>query len=347
MSIGGDFLALPGNQRAILGRDHYEEDDFSSVFGGHTVLITGGGGSIGSALARRISDHQPQRVVVLDRDEFALHTLQLALHGSGTLDAPDLVLCDFRDSRAVWKVFETIRPSIVVHAGALKHVPLLERFPGEAWATNVLGTRNVLQSSLEVGTRLFVNISTDKAAAPANALGASKLLAERMTAWAGRFSGHRYLSVRFGNVLGTRGSVIDTFVHQATNRLNLEVSHPQATRYFLSLDEACALVLHACSLGGPADVMVMDMGESFSIDVLARRIVALLGSPSNIVYTGLRPGDKLHEVIFNHNETLLPTGHSRINRTTVEELAPFDLETHLQLFRSTSASHWRQAIQGP
>src|SRR5699024_2727056 len=196
-------------------------------------------------------DLDPGRLLMLDRDESALHELQLTLDGSALLDTPETILADIRDPEAIDAVFETHRPQIVFHAAALKHLPLLQRYPREAWMTNVHGTSHLLQAALRHGTGRFVNVSTDKAAGPVSVLGRSKRIAEALTAHAAETSGLAFVSVRFGNVLGSRGSVVPTFVEQVRRGGPLTITHPEVTRFVMTIPEACALLLSAVTVGQP------------------------------------------------------------------------------------------------
>jgi FlaA1/EpsC-like NDP-sugar epimerase len=261
---------------------------------------------------------------MLDHDENALHRLQLSIEGRALLESPNLVLCDIRDREALRTVFESTHPDIVFHAAAHKHVTFLERFPSEGAKTNVGGTTNVLTAASETGVERFINISTDKAADPVNVLGKTKRKAERITAHFDMISSGRYMSVRFGNVLGSNGSVIPTFIEQINQGEPITVTDPAATRYFMTAEEAVVLVLQAAALGKGGDVLVLDMGEPVSIDMLARRLSRQIvpGQVPNIVYTGLRPGEKLHEVLVNEHDDPLEQPHPRLSRYAVPPLEP-------------------------
>ena len=308
----------------LLGRRPIETD-LSAIAGyitGKTVLVTGAGGSIGSELARQVYKLGPSKLVLLDRDESELHAVQLSIYNSGLLDTDDIVLCDIRDLDALKAIFETHQPEVVFHAAALKHLPMLERFPLEGWKTNVLGTRNVLSCAHDAGVERFVNISTDKAADPSSVLGRTKRLAERLTAWYAQEYDVRYISVRFGNVLGSRGSVLFTFRAQIEHGGPITVTHPDVTRYFMTIPEACQLVLQAGAIGTPGDVMVLDMGEPVKIVDVAERLIAESGKQIEINFTGLRTGEKLDEVLFSAREHGTPCSHPLINGVRVPELAP-------------------------
>lgn len=317
------------NVTDLLGRREIETSaaQISGYVSGRVVLITGAGGSIGSELARQVHALGPASLVLLDRDESALHAVQLSIDGSGLLDHDTIVLCDIRDADALAHVFDRHRPDVVFHAAALKHLPMLERFPEEGWKTNVLGTLNVLQCAVDVGVEHFVNISTDKAADATSVLGQTKRLAERLTAWSGEQTGRPFLSVRFGNVLGSRGSVLDTFRAQIDRGGPVTVTHPDVTRYFMTIPEACELVLQAGAIGDSGDVLVLDMGQPVRIVDVARRLIDESGGMLDITYTGLRHGEKLHEVLLSSAEQGRPTSHELITRVSAPPLDPEPLLT--------------------
>jgi FlaA1/EpsC-like NDP-sugar epimerase len=288
---------------------------------GRTVMVTGAGGSIGSELCRVLAQYEPGELLMLDRDESALHAVQLSLTGRALLDSREVILADIRDDLHLRAVFREHRPDVVFHAAALKHLPLLERYPGEAVKTNVWGTCAVLAAAAEAGVQLFVNISTDKAADPVSVLGLSKRITERVTA-NGAGSMMICLSVRFGNVLGSRGSVLHTFAAQVRAGGPLTVTDPEVTRYFMTVTEAVHLVIAAGGIGRHGEVLVLDMGEPVRIDEVARRISE--GHPVPIVYTGLRPGEKLHEQLFGAGEPDLRRIHPLISHVPVPPLSPAD-----------------------
>jgi FlaA1/EpsC-like NDP-sugar epimerase len=308
----------------LLGRRPVQTDVASVAghFAGKRILVTGAGGSIGSELCRQLHRFEPAELIMLDRDESALHAVQLALHGRALLDSDGSVLADLRDPRRIRQVFEQHRPQIVFHAAALKHLPLLERYPAEALKTNVWGTCTVLEAAAASGVESFVNISTDKAADPVSVLGYSKRAAERLTAyWAGQASG-TYLSVRFGNVLGSRGSVLTALSAQVAAGGPVTVTHPDATRYFMTADEAVQLVLQAAVIGRGGEVLVLDMGEQVRIVDMARRLVATVPRQVDIVYTGLRPGEKLSEDLLGEGEKDERPYHPLIRHVPVGPLPP-------------------------
>jgi FlaA1/EpsC-like NDP-sugar epimerase len=308
----------------LLGRRPVQTDVASVAghFAGKRILVTGAGGSIGSELCRHLHRFEPAELIMLDRDESALHAVQLALHGRALLDADGSVLADIRDPRRVRQVFEQFQPQIVFHAAALKHLPLLERYPAEALKTNVWGTCTVLEAAAACGVQSFVNISTDKAADPVSVLGYSKRVAERLTAHMASRAAGTYLSVRFGNVLGSRGSVLTALSAQVAAGGPVTVTHPEVSRYFMTADEAVQLVLQAAVIGRDGEVLVLDMGEQVRIADMARRLVAAVPRQVDIVYTGLRPGEKLTEDLLGPGEQDERPYHPLIRHVPVAPLAP-------------------------
>lgn len=311
----------------LLGRAPVETnvEEIAGYLTGSRVLVTGAGGSIGSVLCQIISRFSPGELIMVDRDETGLQHTQLLISGNGLLSTKETVLTDIRDADAVRQVFEEYQPNVVFHAAALKHLPMLERFPEEGWKTNVLGTLNVLEAAAAVQVERFVNISTDKAANPTSQLGYSKQAAEKLTAWMGQQTGKRYLSVRFGNVIGSRGSMLPTFTNLIEQGGPLTVTHPDVTRYFMTIPEACQLVLQAGGIGSSGEVMILDMGEPVRILDVAKRMISLSGKDIDIVFTGLREGEKLHEDLTSDTEDTRPSAHPLISRTSIEPLPVTDL----------------------
>jgi FlaA1/EpsC-like NDP-sugar epimerase len=308
----------------LLGRRPVQTDitAVGGRFAGRRILVTGAGGSIGSELCRQLHRFGPAELIMLDRDESALHAIQLDLHGRALLDSEDTVLADIRDKRRIRQVFEQHRPEIVFHAAALKHLPLLERYPAEALKTNVWGTLSVLEAAIAAEVTSFVNISTDKAANPVSVLGYSKRAAERLTAHMASRAGGTYLSVRFGNVLGSRGSVLTALSAQVAAGGPVTVTHPEVTRYFMTADEAVQLVLQAAVIGRDGEVLVLDMGEQVRIVDMARRLVAAVPRQVEIVFTGLRPGEKLTEDLLGDDEEDDRPYHPLIRQVPVAPLPP-------------------------
>jgi FlaA1/EpsC-like NDP-sugar epimerase len=313
----------PPTETDLLGRHVVDTDvdAIASYLTGRRVLVTGAGGSIGSELCRQISRFAPDSLVMLDRDESALHALQLRIEGRAMLDARELVVADLRDATRLREVFAEHQPQVVFHAAALKHLPLLEMHPSEAVKTNIGGTQNVLDAAASVGVERFVNISTDKAAGPISVLGYTKRICERLTAAATTASAGTYLSVRFGNVLGSRGSVLTSFHAQLDAGGPMTVTDPDVTRYFMTVEEAVQLVIQAGAVGRGGEALVLDMGEPVRIDDVARRLAAQAPRPIEIVYTGLRPGEKLEESLLGPGEIDVRPSHPQISQVPVPPLA--------------------------
>ena len=286
------------------------------------VLVTGAGGSIGSELAKQISTFSPASLIILDRDETGLLSTLMGIGSSHDARNVETALCDIRDEEAVLNMLERFQPEVVFHAAALKHLSILQEFPQEAWKTNVVGTWNVLQAAARCEVPVFVNISTDKAANPSSVLGKTKRLGEELTAWVGKETGQKYVSVRFGNVLGSRGSLIPILAEQIASGGPVTVTDKRATRYFMAISEACQLVLQAASHGYPQEVMILDMGLPFSINEIAVRMIELSGRDVQIIYTGLKTGEKIHEELYGESEEPLPSQHPSIMKLKAEPRAP-------------------------
>jgi FlaA1/EpsC-like NDP-sugar epimerase len=312
----------PLRQEDLLGRREIGIDlrAVAGYLSGRRVLVTGAGGSIGSELCRQVAKFHPESLVMLDRDESGLHQVQLSLDGRGMLDDRNLVVADIRDAERLDEVFAEHKPQVVFHAAALKHVPLLEMHPSEALKTNIIGTYQVLQTALKHGVDRLVNISTDKAAEPANVLGYSKRITERLTAAADERAPGTYCSVRFGNVLGSRGSVLTAFEAQVAAGGPITVTHPDVTRFFMTVQEAVRLVIQAGAIDSHREVMVLDMGEPVRIADVAKRFADAAEQHISIVYTGLRPGEKLEEVLLGPDEPDHRPNHPLISQAPVPPL---------------------------
>lgn len=301
-----------------------------SLLYGKTVMVTGAGGSIGSELVRQSKALGAARVCNVDTDEFALYTLQLGLEGIALLDSADYILADIRDESLMDRIIRENAPDIIFHAAAHKHLPLLERHPDAAVKTNVFGTASVVTAAVRHGVQRVVNISTDKAAAPTSALGWSKRLAEHVAA--GQSSSEtRITSVRFGNVLGSRGSFLPTLIWQIRKGIPIQVTHQDVSRFFMSIPEAAGLVIEAACLADGGDLFVLDMGTSVKILDLVKKYVRLSRSPSpRITFTGLREGEKMQETCFEPGENHVQTVHPRIFSTQVEALDTSDILAELR-----------------
>ena len=312
----------------VLGRPqvHLDADAIRTTITGRTVLVTGAGGSIGSELCRQIVKFEPKRLVLLDRDESGLQATDMSIRGDGLLTGGNIVLADIRDADRMREVMARQKPDIVFHAAALKHLPLLQDSPFEAWKSNVLGTLNVLRAADEAGVESFVNISTDKAADPTSVLGTSKRLGELLTSHFAGTTGRDWVSVRFGNVLGSRGSVVHAFTTQIQRGGPVTVTHPEVQRYFMLIPEACQLVLQASAMGSGGEVMVLEMQDQVKIVDLARTLITLSGRRDvPIVFTGLRPGEKLQEELFSAGENRRPTVHPLVDGVDVPAMNPMVL----------------------
>jgi FlaA1/EpsC-like NDP-sugar epimerase len=296
------------NIEDLLGREQvsFELEPVRKLLHGRRVMVTGGGGWIGSEIARQVAEFGPEQLVLLDHDETHLHDTVYDLQG---VAEPEVVLADIRDAAVIDAVFRRFRPEIVFHAAAHKHVPVLEDYCCEAVRTNVFGTLNVLDACALTNVSQLVCISTDKAAAPSSVMGASKWLAEQLVLERAAHDGYR--SVRFGNVLGSRGSVIPTFRKQIAAGGPVTVTDPRMTRYFMSTDEAVRLVLLGAALGGDHQVLALEMGQQVNIYALAERMIRLCGLRPHddiaIKVTGLRPGEKLSETLTSSAECSTPS----------------------------------------
>ena len=305
----------------LLGRRPIKTDETSikSFLKGKRVLITGAGGSIGSELTRQVYRYEPSIVGILDRDESAIHEVQLSIDGQGLLTNENLILADIRDKDRLVEIFDTFKPEIVFHAAALKHLPLLERYPDEAHKTNVVGTQNVLAAAAMFEVNTFINISTDKAADPTSVLGRTKLETERLTAQVKTSSSQRYISVRFGNVLGSRGSVTTAFRYQIEKGGPVTVTDPEVTRYFMTIPEAVHLVLQAAVIGEHGETLILDMGNPVKILDVAKQMIEKSGREIEIIFTGLRSGEKLNEKLFSADEQSEKRQHPLISHTRIHQ----------------------------
>ncbi|MBM3374420.1 MAG: polysaccharide biosynthesis protein, partial [Betaproteobacteria bacterium] len=297
-------------------------------FGGRTILVSGAGGSIGSELCRQVARYHPQRIVLLDHSEFSLYTIEQEFARRFPEIKVSAVVGDVKDARRMRQLLEAMKPMAIFHAAAYKHVPLMEN--DNAWQAvqnNVLGTLVLAEAAIAHGVEKFVLISTDKAVNPANVMGASKRLAELVCQSLQKPGGTRFVIVRFGNVLGSTGSVIPKFREQIAAGGPVTVTHPDIKRFFMSIPEAVQLVMQAGLMGKGGEIFVLDMGEPVKITDLARDMIRLSGfseSEIRIVYTGLRPGEKLYEEVLAADENSLPTPHPKL-RIARARNAPEDL----------------------
>jgi FlaA1/EpsC-like NDP-sugar epimerase len=317
----------------LLRRESTLVDDerVGEILAGRSVLVTGAGGSIGRELCRQISRWGPSELVLLGHGENSIFEAMLELRESFPSVVMRPVICDVRDLPRLESIFDKHHPEIVFHTAAHKHVPLMEVNAEEAVTNNILGTRNVVEASLLNHVEKLVMISTDKAIRPVNIMGATKRMAEMIVLNEGRRAGQSFSVVRFGNVLGSRGSVVPLFKRQIARGGPVTVTHPDMQRYFMTIPEAVHLVLQAAAIGTGGETFVLNMGEQVRILDLAEDLIRLSGlEPGRdieIIFSGIRPGEKLSEDLWDENHTFEPTSHPEIYRlVSQEELKPKDLE---------------------
>jgi len=304
----------------LLGRQAVEldADAVGRFLRGRRVLITGAGGSIGSEMCRQILAYRPERIILVEQAENNLFEIENELRAACGQVLVNACLCDILDRRRVLQIWQRYRPHVVVHAAAHKHVPIIERNPTEAVKNNILGTQNVADASAATGVAQFVLISTDKAVNPSSIMGASKRVAEIYTQalYARGECQTEFMAVRFGNVLGSAGSVVPTFRRQIAAGGPVRVTHPEMTRYFMTIPEASQLVLQAAATGAGGQIFLLDMGEPVKIVDLARQMITLSGfrpkEDIDIVFTGIRPGEKLFEELRTEGEDIEPTVHPKV-----------------------------------
>lgn len=319
------------NIEDLLGRDPVRLDwqEIERSLNGHVILVTGAGGSIGSELCRQIGRLAPRELILFERGEYNLYAIEMELRRLYPALCLIPVLGDVTDQPAVDNLLATRRPDVIFHAAAYKHVPMLEGQSRAAVRNNVFGTATLAASADRHGCRVFLLISTDKAVNPSNVMGATKRAAEIICQELNARSQTQFLTVRFGNVLGSAGSVIPLFQQQIAAGGPLTVTHPDITRYFMTIPEACGLILQASAIGHGGETFVLDMGEPVRISYLAEQLILLSGKRPNqdieIVYTGLRPGEKLYEELFYSTEQLRPTSHPKIR---LAEATAIDVKTY-------------------
>jgi len=326
--INGEFSAKQISKIRIndlLGRKPISLDEkrINSELRGQVILVTGAAGSIGSGMVRQIAKYKPSKLILLDQAESPMYDLQIELISEDNNLSFEVVIGDIRNRERMKNVFETYMPRYVFHAAAYKHVPLMEDNPSEAILTNVLGTKNLVDLSLENNVFKFVMISTDKAVNPTNVMGASKRIAEIYAQGSNGKSDTKFITTRFGNVLGSNGSVIPLFSRQIDSGGPVTVTDERVTRFFMTIPEACQLVLEAGTMGDGGEIFVFDMGKSVKIIDLAKKMIKLsgleLGKDIQIKITGLRPGEKLYEELLSNKENSLTTHHPQIYRAKMRE----------------------------
>jgi FlaA1/EpsC-like NDP-sugar epimerase len=355
--ISGDFN-LAGQLRPVevedvLGREPVDVDldSIAGYLAGEVVLVTGAGGSIGAELCRQIARFGPTRLVLLDHAEPALFEIERELVDERGFHAAAAILGDVKDAAKMRQVFEKYRPGVVFHAAAYKHVPLMEANPLEAVRNNTLGTRTLADVTVEFGAKRFVLVSTDKAVNPKTVMGQSKALCEWLVeAYGGRDEvATRFVAVRFGNVLGSSGSVIPIFRRQIAAGGPVTVTHPEMTRYFMTIPEAVQLVVQSGAIGESGHVYVLDMGEPVRIIDLAEKMIRLSGKEPGtdirVVFVGARPGEKLHEELVGEGELVSPSSHEAIMLVTREPTDPAWLDAELaELARLVEAGETLEAV---
>lgn len=306
------------------------------------ILITGAAGSIGSEIVRQVIKYNPKQIVLLDQAESPLYEIEFELNQRKIGKICEIVIGDIRSKSRMENVFNTFNPDIVYHAAAYKHVPLMENNPSEAILTNVLGTKIIADLAVEYNVERFVMVSTDKAVNPTNVMGASKRIAEIYTQALDSTTNTNFITTRFGNVLGSNGSVIPLFKKQIDKGGPVTVTDPKITRFFMTIPEACQLVLEAGCIGNGGEIYVFDMGKSIKIVDLAKKMIKLsgleLGKDIQIVFTGMRPGEKLYEELLNSKENTIPTPHPQIMVAKIEKYnfkeVSAKIDTIISLFNS-------------
>ena len=307
-------------EREVIELDKHK---ISADLANKTILITGAGGSIGSEMVRQIAEFPHKKIILIDQAETALYNLEVELKESYVSANFEFILVDIQNAARMNKIFNHFKPDIVFHAAAYKHVPVMEENPYEAISTNVNGTKIIADLSIECNVQKFVMVSTDKAVNPTNVMGASKRIAEMYIQSLNQKAKTKFITTRFGNVLGSNGSVIPLFNEQISKGGPVTITHPDITRYFMTIPEACQLVLEAGNMGKGGEIYIFDMGDSIKIVDLAKKMIMLsgltLGKDIQIVYTGLRPGEKLFEELLNNQENTIPTHHPKIMIAKVQQ----------------------------
>ena len=330
------------NIEDLLGRDSIklDEKEITKQLHNKTILITGAAGSIGSELARQIAQFSPKKIILLDQAETPLFHLEIEMLEKFKTCNFEVVIGDIRNKERMNRLFDHFKPEHVYHAAAYKHVPMMENNPSEAILTNIEGTKVIADLSIKYSVEKFVMISTDKAVNPTSVMGASKRIAEIYVQSLNKLNKTKFITTRFGNVLGSSGSVIPLFKEQIDKGGPITITDPNVTRYFMTIPEACRLVLEAGSMGNGGEIFIFDMGKSVKIVDLAKKMIQLsgltLGKDIQIIYTGLRPGEKLYEELLNDKENTLPTHHPQILIAKVREYnlesASKDVEELIFLF---------------
>jgi len=326
----------------LLQRDTIKlsEESIRNEILSKTIMVTGAAGSIGSEIVKQLTKYNPSTIILYDQAESPLYDLELILIEEFHFLNAKIIIGDVRNKERLDYIFNRYKPSIVYHAAAYKHVPMMEKNPIEAITTNILGTKNLSDIANKYNVKKFVFVSTDKAVNPTNVMGASKRIAEIYIQSLNQKSNTQYITTRFGNVLGSNGSVIPRFRKQIETGGPVTITHPEITRFFMTIPEACQLVLEAGSTGNGGEIFVFDMGKSVKIVDLAKKMIKLygykLGIDIQIQYTGLRPGEKLYEELLNVAENTIPTHHTKILKAKVREYNFEEIEAYLNDFKALS-----------
>ena len=338
------------NIEDLLERDEIKLDENAIRKGiiGKNILVTGAAGSIGSELVRQICKYSPKKIILLDQAETPLFYIEQELFEKFRNIDTSVVIGDICNLKRMENVFETFKPEVVYHAAAYKHVPMMENNPSEAIMVNVNGTKTIADLSVKHNVEKFVMVSTDKAVNPTNVMGASKRIAEIYTQSLSKNSNTKFITTRFGNVLGSNGSVIPLFRKQIEKGGPITITDPDVTRYFMTIPEACQLVLEAGVIGNGGEIFIFDMGKSVKIVDLAKKMIMLsrltLGKDIQIIYTGLRPGEKLYEELLNNKENTIQTHHPQIMIAKVEEYDYSTISTDVNNLIKTFDSQNNEAI---
>ena len=322
----------------------------SNQLRGKTILITGAAGSIGSEIVRQVSKFNPKKIILVDHAETPLYEIELELIEKIGYNQSEIILCDIKNKSRINKIFESFRPDIVYHAAAYKHVPMMEKHPVEAFQNNVIGTKVLADAASEYKVKKFIMISTDKAVNPTGIMGATKRIAEIYIQSLNDISETSFITTRFGNVLGSNGSVIPRFLKQIEEGGPVTITHPEITRYFMTIPEACQLVLEASVMGNGGEIFLFDMGKAVKIIDLAKNMIKLsghlLGKEIDIKFTGLRPGEKLYEELLLAAEKNKPTYHPKIMVAEVCKYAYKDIVLKLTQFLEPLKAQNAEAVIG-
>ncbi len=333
------------NIEDLLGRDQVELswEKIAAFIENHSVLVTGAGGSIGAELCRQIARLKPQKLCLLDNNEYNLYNIEQEMRQAFPHVIIEVALTSVVDSVAVGDVFRNAKPEVVFHAAAYKHVPMLENQVRVAVRNNIIGTQIVAEASVHVNAKKFILISTDKAVNPTNVMGTTKRVAEIYCQNLNSRVDTQFITVRFGNVLGSVGSVVPLFQKQLERGGPLTVTHPDIQRYFMTIPEACQLILQSMVSGNGGEIFVLDMGEPIKINYLAEQMIRLAGKTPGkdiqIQYTGLRPGEKLFEELFHPSEQLVQTEHEKLFKAKFREIDWNELTQTLRMINSACSTH--------